>query len=199
MADYLTYFYRKDKEPFQSLSVLPDAEAIRLMESLYIEGAVIWERFKNPAQYLRLRREVERWLRTAFVAKGGKPRESCPIYMILGTPVWALKMNDAASAATTSEMRVPLSILEEHDVSFTYPDSMVSWLMENERNPEYYQPDYHGQVFTLSEIQPIVQAKGMPEEGWTTNLPTTFAHYIEAQVWNWQPLLEYWRSLSAVG
>lgn len=198
MVDYLTYYYRKGREPFQSLSVLSDADAIRLMESLYVEGAVIWERFKNPAQYLRLRREVERWLRTAFVAKGGKPRESYPIYMMLGTPVWALKVNDSASAATTSEMRVPLAILEETNVSFTYPDSMVSWLMENDKNPEYYQPGCHGQVFTLPEIRSLVQAKGMPEEGWTTNLPATFAHYIEAQVWNWQPLLEYRRSLGVI-
>lgn len=191
MVDYLTYYYRKGAEPFRSLSVLPDADAIHVMESLYVEGAVIWERFKNPAQYLWLRRQVEQWLHTAFIAKGGDPQDPCPIYTMLGTPAWVLKMGDAASAATTSEMRIPLSIFRDCDVSFTYPDSMVSWLMEQEKNPEYYQPGYHGQVFTLSEIRSIIEAKGMPEEGWETKMPATFAHYVEAQVWNQKPLMEY--------
>ena len=35
-------------------------------------------------------------------------------------------MADAATLATTAEMQIPLPILRECDVSFTYPDSMIS-------------------------------------------------------------------------
>jgi hypothetical protein len=68
---------------------------------------------------------------------------------------------------------------------------MISWWLGSEKPFEYYQPDYHGQVFTLSEISSLVATKGLPEEGWETNLSSSLAHYIEAQVWNCQPLLAY--------
>ena len=88
---------------------------------------------------------------------------------------------------------MPVSIFDEGDISFTYPDSMVTLLMENLQNPEFYQPDYHGKLFTLPEIRRIVAEKGLPDEGWETSVPDHLAHYIEAQVWNRGPLLEYMR------
>ena len=51
--------------------------------------------------------------------------------------------------------------------------------------------DYHGKVFTLSEILSIISEKGMPEDEWHTNLPNTLAPYIEAQVWNHEILEEF--------
>ena len=41
---------------------------------------------------------------------------------------------DAASLATTTQIQVPLSLFEECDVSFTYPDSMVSFLLSAQKN-----------------------------------------------------------------
>jgi hypothetical protein len=64
-------------------------------------------------------------------------------------------------------------------------------LIENLKNPEFYQPDYHGKLFTLAEMRAIVAEKGLPDEGWETRVPDDLAHYIEAQVWNRQPLLEF--------
>jgi len=90
------------------------------------------------------------------------------------------------------EIRIPLSIFTEYDVSFTYPDSMISLWFGREKPKEYYLPDYHGKVFTLSEILSIVGEKGLPEEDWETNLPSDLAPYIEAQVWN-HKLLEIYK------
>lgn len=195
MIDYLIHFYRSGTQPFQSLSALSDMDALQIMEGLYIEGAVIWERFKDPAQYLQARRQVEAWLRHEFVAKGGAPVESYPIYMVLGRSKWLDTAADAATLATTAEIQVPLALFGERDVSFTYPDSMVSWLLANQKEAEYYLPDYHGKLFTLSEIRAVVEANGQPGEKWGTNLPSFFANYIEAQVWNRKPLLEYKKQL----
>ena len=195
MIDYLIHYYRSGTEPFQSLSALADMEAVRIMQDLYVEGSVIWERFKDPHEYLQARRQTEQWLRQGFIAKGGDPQASYPIYMVLGRSKWILSMADAATLATTSEMQVPLSIFRECDVSFTYPDSMVSFMLENEKDAGYYLPDYHGKVFTLSEIHSIVESNGLPGEGWGTNLPSYLANYIEAQAWNHKPLLEYKRRL----
>ena len=104
---------------------------------------------------------------------------------------------DAVTLATTTEIEVPLAWFDECDVSFTYPDSMVSFLLANEKESEYYLPDFHGKVFTLTEVRSIVESKGLPGEKWGANLPSSLPNYIEAQVWKHEPLLEYKRQLFA--
>lgn len=197
MIDYLIHAYRRGTDPFRSLSALSDMEAIQEMKDLFVEGSIFWERFKDPDQYLQTRRQVEQWLRREFIAKGGKPQASYPIYMVFGRSKWIQTMLDAATLATTVEIQVPLSIFRECEVSFTYPDSMVSFMLENQRNPEYYLPEYHGKVFTLSEIRSIVEANGLPGDKWGTNLPSHLANYIEAQVWDHEALLAYKKHIYA--
>jgi hypothetical protein len=41
------------------------------------------------------------------------------------------------------------------------------------RESEYYLPDYHGKVFTLSEIRAIIESSGLPGEKWGANLPSS--------------------------
>ena len=188
MVDYLTYYYTRGTEPFRSLSALPDEEAIRIMEKL-CDDTPYGARFKDPAQYMRRRRQTEQWVREEFIAKGGRPRAAYPIPMVLGTSAWMLRQ--APDPDAHGEIRIPLSTFTEYDVSFTYPDSMLSLWFGRQKPVEYYLPEYHGKVFTVSEILSIVEAKGLPEEEWDTNLPSDFAPYIEAQVWNHEPLMEY--------
>jgi hypothetical protein len=170
---------------------LPEEQALAIMKALYVEGSVFWERFKDPAGYLSFRKQVESRMREAFIRKGGEPKEYYPIYLMLGRPVWAETAADAATLRTTEEIAIPLSILRAEEVSFTYPDSMVSAIMALEKNPEYYEPEYHGNVFTLKEIIEIVREKGLPGERWQTRMPKHYAHYIEAQVWNQKFLRDY--------
>ncbi len=191
MIDYLIHFYRSGTEPFRTLSLLPDSDAIQIMKDLYVGGAVFWDRFKDPLQYRRMRQQIEQYLHQVFIAKGGTPYESCPIYMVLGRSKWLRNDLDAATLATTAQIEVPLYLFKEGDISFTYPDSMVSYLIASQPESEYYLPEYHGKVFTLSEIRSIVEANGLPGEKWGTNLPISLPNYIEAQVWNHEPLLKY--------
>jgi hypothetical protein len=72
---------------------------------------------------------------------------------------------------------------------------MVSLLLAKETEAEYYLPDYYGKVFTLPEIRSIVEMNGLPGEKWGNKLPSSMPNYIEAQVWNHEPLLEYKRQL----
>lgn len=195
MIDYLVHLYKVGTQPFQTLSTLPDVEALKIMEDLYLDGSVFWERFENPKNYRHYRKTIEQWLHKGFVAKGGKPQEAYPIYMILGQALWGERKMDGITRAMTQTIQVPLSIFGEGDVSFTYPDSMVSWMLDQEKNTAYYQPNYHGKVFTRSEMLSIVEEKGLPEMGWETNVPDHLAHYIEAQVWNHKVLLDFKRQL----
>lgn len=191
MEDFLLHIHQKGSRPFQSLSALPPQQALEMMAELYVEGSVFWERFKDPGAYLSFRKQVERKLRDGFIEKGGRPKSDYPIYLVLGRPRWFSLVADTVTLETTEELCVPLSIVDSEQVSFTYPDSMVSALMEMERNPEYFEPDYHGKVFTLKEIEEIIGRKGLPGEGWQTRMPRHFAHYIEAQVWDPRTLREY--------
>lgn len=191
MIDFLIHAYKIGTEPFRTLSELSDEEAVGIMRGLYMEGSIFWERFEDPAGYLQFRRQVEEWLRSEFIAKGGKPRSAYPIYMILGRPVWIQTLLDAPTRATTVEIEVPLSLFGECDVSFTYPDSMVSFIENDQKNAETYLPEYHGKVFTLCEIRSIVEANGLPGDKWGMKLSSDLPNYIEAQVWNHEPLMAY--------
>src|SRR5574341_1264007 len=167
MIDYLTHYYRIDNEPFQSLSAMPDEEAIKIMEKLS-DDTPYGERFKNPVQYLKDRKDSEQWVREGFIAKGGKPKDKYPIPMVLGSSKGLVGV--APDREKHGEIRIPLSMFTEYDVSFTYPDSMISREFGREKPAEYYQAELNGIVFTLSEILTIVEKKGMPEEDWETNL-----------------------------
>ena len=56
---HLTHYHAADSPPFLALSALPDGQAIPIMERLFRRhaGSVIFERFREPAAYLRERRE----------------------------------------------------------------------------------------------------------------------------------------------
>ena len=70
--------------------------------------------------------------------------------------------------------------------------------MVAETNPHYYEPEYHGKVLALKEIAAIVAEKNLSGEGWETRMPSHFAHYIEAQVWNAETLEGYLKSAGSI-
>jgi hypothetical protein len=197
VIDTLVHVYRRGTDPFQSLSALPDRDAMQIMQGFFVEGSVLWERFRDPGQYLGRRRQIERWLHQEFLAKGGAPEESYPIYMMLGRSKWFQTAADPATLATTAEIDVPLALFQQGDVSFTYPDSMISVPVALGEAFEFDLPDHCGKLFTLSEIRSIVEADGLPGEKWGANLPSFLPNFIEAQVWNQAPLREYKRQLYA--
>ncbi len=194
MPDYLTHYYNSDKGPFHSLSALPDAEAIQIMQQL-CDDTPYGARFKDPVQYLHERKATEQWVRDAFIAKGGRPTHPYPIPMVLGSSKWLAEVSP--DPAKHGEIRIPLSLLTEDDVSFTYPDSMISRWFARDKPVEFYQAELHGHIFTLTEILLLVEKRGMPEEEWEPALPRYLAPYIEAQVWNHGRLAEYWRKMQA--
>src|SRR5512134_33658 len=108
MIEHLIHFYRSGTEPFRTLSSLPEDVAIQMMRDLYVEGAIFWDRFKEPVQYLRMRKQIEQAVRQAFIAKGGAPQEPYPIYLVLGWSKWLRGDVDAVTLSTTTQIEVPL-------------------------------------------------------------------------------------------
>lgn len=183
----LTHYFLPGATPFRSLSPLPDAEAMAIMRALYADTPFA-ARFQDPLDYLTRRRRTEQWVRAGFIAKGGRPRSAYPVYMVLGRSPWIERnIGDLEQCC----VRIPLAAFGEGDVSFTYPDSMISLWFATDQPPAYYRPDLHGHIFTRGEILALVREHGMPEAGWQPALPPDLAPYIEAQVWNFAPLAEY--------
>ena len=50
-------------------------------------------------------------------------------------------------------------------------------------------------IFLMFEILAIVKQKGIPEYEWKLNFPENIPPYIEGQIWNYQPILEYVKEL----
>lgn len=189
----LTHYYHQDQEPFRSLSALPDEEAIRIMQAL-ADDTPYGERFKNPRQYLAARKAAEGWVRLEFIKKGGHPQAQYPITMVLGSSAWLRKY--APHPDKHGEISLPLSLFTDREISFTYPDSMISHWLGRDQPAAFYQPNLHGIIFTLNEILALVEERGMPEDNWPNRLPERLAPYIEAQVWNHGKLRDYRKSLS---
>lgn len=187
MIKYLTHYYKSGTIPFKSLSAMPETEAIKKMNELYVDNA-LWGRFKDPTWYLRERKKTELWLKEQFIFKGGSPQEDYPIYMVLGK---CEQIERNMEEENIAKIRIPLTHFKEEEISFTYIDSMFSFQLSRDKSSEYYQPEYHGKVFILSEIKSILEEKGLPEEGWWGNLPDDFIPYIEAQAWNHKILRGY--------
>jgi hypothetical protein len=185
---YITHYYRRGTPPFQSLSSLPDDQAVELMR-LLADDTPFGERFKNPEGYLTNRRKSEAWVRSEFIKKGGKPRLNFPIYFVLGESHWLVK--NAPDRSLHMQIKIDLAAFDEEDLSFTYPDSMISFWLGHDQTSTFYLPEFHGKVFTRKEILAIVDRMGDPETDWGSNLPPGLAPYIEAQVWNLTPLRDW--------
>lgn len=187
----ITHYYNKRFAPLRTLSELTEGDALALMEKLFSEDTEFGKRFADPLAYLRDRRTTERWVRSEFVKKGRVPKEDYPLYFVLGESRWIERQ--IPKDFIPGKLSIPLEEFSIDDVSFTYPDSMISKWFCDDKPVEYYNPKYHGIVFTKNEIIEIVDTLGIPEYSWNTGLPDNFAPYIEAQVWNRDAI---WRFIS---
>lgn len=104
-----------------------------------------------------------------------------PLYSVVGNSNWIEKH---ASNYNIEKIQIPLSIFNEQDISFTYPDSMVSYWLGRDKPADYYETEYHCKIFTLSEVKHLIKVKGLSEDKWKTKLPIDVAPYFEAQIWN---------------
>jgi hypothetical protein len=177
----LTHYYKKGDPPFRTLSTLTDKEAVTIARGFQDETAVVYRRFKEPEAYWKMRRRTEAWVRSEFVEKGGRPTIEHPQYMVLGRSHFIHEGYDFNCDLIT----IPISEFEEHEISFTYPDSMVSLMLVEERQREpYFQPEYHGKVFTLGEIREVVDRFGVPEREWDEEPTRKYDFFVEAQIWS---------------
>ncbi len=173
----LTHYYDRAARPLQTLSALSDRAALDLIYSLKDRTGAVYHRFKHPESYLKLRRETERWLRAEFIRKGGKPASAYPHYFVVDRSIWIEEGYNGCS----NKLQIPITDFDPDLVSFTYPDSMVSYWLRSQIDRDYYQPEYHGRVFTLAKIPGIIDRFGIPVREWQTDADRKYDLFIEAQ------------------
>jgi hypothetical protein len=176
----LTHYYHRDDYPFQNLSSLTEEEALAVISTLNERDGAVYRRFKNPEQYIKLRRETEQWLSHEFVKKGGKPASTYPQYFVVERALWIEEGYEGQS----NKLQMPVSAFDPKQVSFTYSDSMVSYWLREQTAQVFHNAAYHGQVFLLDEISKIINKFGIPDQEWRTQETRKYDLFIEAQVWN---------------
>lgn len=142
------------------MSSLAEEEALRVISTLRDRSGLVYRRFRNPKQYLKQRREAESWVRKEFIRKGGQPVSVYPHYFVVERARWI----EAGYNEESLALQFPVSAFQPEQISFTYTDSMISYWLKNQTNKVFYRPEYHGQVFVLSEISQIIDAFGVPDE-----------------------------------
>jgi hypothetical protein len=177
---FLTHYYDRADRPFQSLSALSDRHALKTISNLQQRNGLVYRRFKNPENYLKFRHETETWLRNEFIDKGGNPASIYPYYFVINRSIWI----EEGYNRNFNKLEIPISDFDPQQISFTYPDSIVSYWLKTQIDKDYYQPEYHGQVFLLDEILKLVDRFGIPDREWQTQSHRKYDLFIEAQVWN---------------
>ncbi|WP_217595538.1 hypothetical protein [Cohnella sp. GbtcB17] len=173
---YLFHYYESKTGPFKNLSALTVSEAQHIMKDLKKDNAVFAS--KRAEDYLLIRFDLEQRARAAFIQKGGKATKQYPHYMTLGPCNWLKDWY-----VEGKELKIPIEAFNPESLSFTYGD-LFPTMRYNDGKP------YRGNVYTLSEIQEIIQRYGWPQE-WNHDGAHGPERYIEVQVWDDDAIQHY--------
>lgn len=173
---FLSHYYEFTIGPFVNLSDLPLTLAETQLERIRQTGGTFAS--QRSADYLAIRRELEDRLRGLFIQKGGQPKRQRPHYMILGACFWGFSWY-----VDGRELRIPLASFPVESVSFTYGDTFPAMRYQDSK-------PYRGQVYTLEEIPQLVLQFDLPQN-WNPDGDQGPDRYIEAQIWDDEPLKEY--------
>lgn len=185
--DYITHYYSIGTTPLLNISTLPFDEALKVANNLKNLPGKVYKRFHNAELYLRERQITEKWLKEEFIKLGGVPKCNVPGYFVLGESTHL----EEAFAGKYAVIRIPLDEIDENEISFTYPDSMATRFIANEKDAVYYNPEYHGKVFTKKSITEVIKKWGLPEEQWRYDPKKKYDYFIEVQLWNDAYLKKY--------
>jgi hypothetical protein len=172
----LYHYYEASKGPFLNLSDFPLEEAERILGEIRQKGKVFASR--RNEDYLQIRRALEEKVRQLFIAKDGKPKRERPHYMILGACPWLIDWYKDGR-----ELRVPLVAFRPEIVSFTYGDTFPAMRYQDGK-------PYREQVYTLGDLPELIRLYGLPQE-WNPDGEFGPDRYIEAQVWDDEPIKQY--------
>jgi len=177
IPEIITHNYHPDRGAFRNICSLPEADAEQALDD--IRASV------NPGlkrNYLAKRRRTERWLLSERERKLGTPYLAHPVYFFLGD------FADEKDPVRPRSIRLPLAIFAPETITFTFPDSMASLPIATHEAHTADRKFYHGQVFTLDEIERVVAAVGLPGGHRQPDPSAKYDRFIEVQVWDDRPI-----------
>lgn len=177
LPDVITHTYDPSRGAFRNICTLADADAERVLDDIRASA-----RPGLKPNYLARRRATERWLMAERIRKLGPPHLSHPVYVFLGD------FDDGLDPARPDAFKLPLGLIPPGDMTFTYPDSMASLPLATKPEHAADRRPYHGEVFTLAEVEQVVAEFGMPDPLRQDRASTRFDRFIEVQIWDDRPL-----------
>jgi hypothetical protein len=182
LPKYLYHYYEQDSGPFRNITTEGFDKAKQIQKSI----TAGWNS-KRPDTYIDLRFALERRLKAQFLEKGGKPTRDDPFYFTLGPCEWVTSWY-----LKPAVIKIPLAEFDPNHLSFTYPDSMVSYQFHDEPKLKIYRKACNGRLFLLEEMEALVQTYGLPShETSKTEEHLKYDKYIEAQVWDASVVASY--------
>ena len=184
---HLYHYFERDFGPFMPLTALPFEEARRILSEKRAAG-----KFGRPDidAFLQTRYNRDQQLRDAFIAHGGRPERTAPVYMMLGEHrQWESAYENPAV------IKIPLKAFEPLTVSFTYGDSFAIF------NPALFgEEEYWNRIYFADEIMQVIKRHGFPpyvDYDFKRSIYPRDRHinnhlkYVEAHVWADGPLDKY--------
>ena len=184
ILDYLTRYYTKGENPFVSLNDFPLDKANELKRQHCLRNNI--GGYYAQDEYLIHRLEVEKWIYEQLLLKGGNPKNTVPVYMCLGeSPTnseFDIKHDIQKDAM---EMKIPIKYLDLNAITFTYPDSLVKFTVNENGKIIGAELTKTPEVFLYNELETTLK---IYKENGDIKMEE---HYIEAQIWNREMLYEY--------
>ncbi len=182
IPNFLTRYYTKGEYPFLTLNDLPFEEANKIKKKHCKRNGIGF--FYAEDDYLIHRREIEKWIYDQLIKKGGHPKCSAPVYMVLGkSPKGEFDIR-ADIQKDACEFQIPIEMLDMKAVTFTYPDSMYELVYDEFGNIIDGKRTNTPRVYTYDEIPEVIERYKVYEN---------YLHYIEVQVWDKDLLREIWQ------
>jgi len=163
--EFVYHYYEKRYGPLATLSSLPDEQDIKLNRLQIMK--------MSYKQYRLARKMIEGLLLEQFTAKGGKAKDSNPLYFTIKEQAIIKNWYEEIDY-----IMIPLKELPKEMISFTYGDSFITFL-RGDNHPT------RRKLFMANEIERVIHNHGFNIE--YNNMPT----YIEMQLWDSSVLYKY--------
>jgi hypothetical protein len=176
IPDFLSHYYEECDGSFRKMSDLSEHEAEVVLRQIRQVGDPFAS--QRTDDYLAVRLRLEEKVRELFTAKGGSPKRLHPHYLIVGACPWLKSWYPHGC-----ELRIPLAAFGMENVSFTYGDTLPAMRYQDGK-------PHRGQVYTLAELPGLIECYDLPQV-WNAEGKYGPDRYIEAQVWDDEPLRSY--------
>jgi len=181
IPDFITRYYQKGEYPFMSLNDLPLDEANRVKAEYCRKNYI--GKFYAQEDYLVHRKEIENWIYHELFRLGGCPVDTVPVYMMLGESPPGEHDIRGEIQQNAEEIKIPLEEIDLSAVSFTYPDSMYEFVVDDRGNIISAGRTNTPVVYTYHDLSAVVRKYRLYED---------YRFNVEAQVWDRAMLHRYW-------